>query len=150
MTAQGKLSLSPLWHNSPMPTIARLFLALGSVNMALAVALGAFGAHALKARLAESWLGAYQTGNEYHFYHALGLILVGLIALGRPRNIWLGVAGWAMFAGILLFCGSLYLLAVLRLRWLGMITPVGGGLFILAWLALCAACCRDSGSPRNQ
>lgn len=147
MTAQGKLSLSPLWHNSLMPTIARLFLALGSVNMALAVALGAFGAHVLRARLAESWLGAYQTGNEYHFYHALGLILAGLIALGRPRNIWLGVAGWSMFAGILLFCGSLYLLAMLRLRWLGMITPVGGGLFILAWLALCAAVLADSELP---
>ena len=130
-----------------MPTIARLFLALGSVNMALAVALGAFGAHALKSRLDAVWLQAYQTGGEYHFYHALGLILVGLIALHRPRNIWLRVSGWAMLAGLLLFCGSLYLLAVLKLRWLGMITPVGGGLFILAWLALCAAVLADSELP---
>ena len=131
-----------------MPTTARLFLALGSVNMALAVALGAFGAHALKSRLDEAWLRAYQTSGEYHVYHALGLILVGLIALHRPRNTWLRVSGWAMLAGLLLFCGSLYLLAVLRLRWLGMITPVGGGLFILAWLALCAAVLADSELPR--
>lgn len=130
-----------------MPTIARFFLALGSVNMALAVAFGAFGTHALKSRLDAVWLGAYQTGGEYHFYHALGLILVGLIALHRPRNIWLRVSGWAMLAGLLLFCGSLYLLAMLKLRWLGMITPVGGGLFILAWLALCAAVLADSEPP---
>ena len=130
-----------------MPTTARLFLALGSVNMALAVALGAFGAHALQSRLDAAWLQAYQTGGPYHFYHALGLILVGLIALRQPRNIWLRVSGWAMLAGLLLFCGSLYLLAVLKLRWLGMITPVGGGLFILAWLALCAAVLADSELP---
>ena len=129
-----------------MPATARLFLALGGVNMALAVALGAFGAHALKSRLDETWLRVYQTGSDYHFYHALGLILVGLVALHRPLNIWLRVSGWTLCGGILLFCGSLYLLAVLRLRWLGMVTPVGGVLFISAWLALCVAVFVDSES----
>ena len=105
----------------------------------LAVILGAFGAHALKTRLDESLLKIYQTGNEYHFYHALGLILIGIIAMNIPVNAWLKYSGWMMFAGIILFSGSLYLLSILNLRWLGMITPVGGVLFIFAWASLCIA-----------
>lgn len=115
---------------------AKLFLLLGSANAAIAVILGAFGAHALKARLDESLLKVYQTGVEYHFYHALGLILVGIIAINVPMNIWLKSSGWMMFLGIILFCGSLYVLSVFNLRWLGMITPLGGVLFILAWSSL--------------
>ncbi len=118
---------------------AKLFLLLGSVNAMLAVILGAFGAHALKARLDESLLKIYHTGVEYHFYHALGLILVGIIAMNIPTNIWLKSSGWMMFAGIVLFSGSLYSLSILNVRWLGMITPFGGLLFILAWLSLCIA-----------
>lgn len=105
----------------------------------LAVILGAFGAHALKAQLDESLLKIYQTGNHYHFYHALGLILIGIIAMNIPVNAWLKNSGWMMFAGIILFSGSLYLLSILNMRWLGMITPVGGVLFILAWASLCIA-----------
>lgn len=116
---------------------AKLFLILGSANAALAVILGAFGAHALKSRMEEALLKVYQTGIEYHFYHALGLILIGIIAMNIPVNVWLKSAGWMMFAGILLFCGSLYLLSILNIRWLGMITPFGGLLFILAWASLC-------------
>jgi uncharacterized membrane protein YgdD (TMEM256/DUF423 family) len=116
---------------------AKLFLILGSANAMLAVILGAFGAHALKARLDESLLKVYHTGVEYHFYHALGLILIGIIALNIPVNIWLKNAGWMMLAGIFLFSGSLYLLSLLNMRWLGMITPIGGLLFILSWLSLC-------------
>jgi len=116
---------------------AKLFLLLGSINATLAVILGAFGAHALKARLDVSLLKAYHTGVEYHFYHALGLILVGMIAMNLPVNIWLKSSGWSMFVGIILFCGSLYLLSIFNLRWLGMVTPVGGLLFILAWVSLC-------------
>jgi uncharacterized membrane protein YgdD (TMEM256/DUF423 family) len=118
---------------------AKLFLLLGSANAMLAVILGAFGAHALKARLDESLLKVYQTGVEYHFYHALGLIIVGIIAINIPVNVWIKSSGWMMFAGIILFCGSLYILSILNLRWLGMITPFGGLLFILAWLSLCIA-----------
>lgn len=115
---------------------AKLFLLLGSANALLAVMLGAFGAHALKSRLDETMLNVYQTGVQYHFYHALGLILVGIIALNIPLNIWIKNSGWMMFFGIVLFSGSLYLLSILNLRWLGMITPLGGLLFILAWLSL--------------
>jgi len=118
---------------------AKLFLLLGSANAALAVMLGAFGAHALKARLDASLLKVYHTGVEYHFYHALGLILVGIIAMNLPATIWLKSAGWSMFVGIILFCGSLYLLSIFNLRWLGMITPIGGLLFILSWASLCIA-----------
>ncbi len=118
-------------------TTAKLFLLLGSANAMLAVILGAFGAHALKARLDESQLKIYHTGVEYHFYHALGLIFVGIIAMNIPTNIWLKSSGWMMFAGIILFSGSLYSLSILNSRWLGMITPFGGLLFILAWLSLC-------------
>ena len=118
---------------------AKLFLLLGSANAALAVMLGAFGAHALKARLDASLLKVYHTGVEYHFYHALGLILVGIIAMILPATIWLKSAGWSMFVGIILFCGSLYLLSIFNLRWLGMITPIGGLLFILSWASLCIA-----------
>ena len=118
---------------------AKLFLLLGSANAMLAVMLGAFGAHALKAKLDESLLKVYHTGVEYHFYHALGLILVGIIAMNSQPNIWIKSSGWMMFAGIILFSGSLYLLSILNLRWLGMITPLGGLLFILAWLSLSIA-----------
>ncbi len=118
---------------------AKLFLLLGSANAMLAVILGAFGAHALKARLDESMLKIYHTGVEYHFYHALGLILIGTIALNIPVTAWIKSSGWMMFFGIILFSGSLYLLSILNIRWLGMITPFGGFLFIFAWLSLCIA-----------
>jgi uncharacterized membrane protein YgdD (TMEM256/DUF423 family) len=118
---------------------AKLFLLLGSANAMLAVIFGAFGAHALKARIDESLLKVFHTGVEYHFYHALGLVLIGIIALNIPVNTWLKSSGWMMFIGIMLFSGSLYLLSILNLRWLGMITPVGGLLFILAWLSLSIA-----------
>ena len=118
---------------------ARLFLILGAANSLLAVVLGAFGAHALKSKLDENLLRIYETGNDYHFYHALGLLIIGIIAMLIPVNLWLKSSGWLMFAGILVFCGSLYALSILNLRWLGMITPVGGLLFIIAWLCLCIA-----------
>ena len=116
-----------------MPRSARLFLALGCVAALLAVALGAFGAHALKARLAVELMAVYKTGVEYQFYHALGLILLGLAALRLPESAFLRAAGWAMLCGILLFSGSLYLLALTGIAWLGAITPLGGAAFIAAW-----------------
>jgi len=118
---------------------ARLFLLLGSANAMFAVIIGAFGAHALKARLDESLMKIYQTGVEYHFYHSLGLILIGIIAMNISANIWLKTSGWMMFIGIILFSGSLYSLSIFNLRWLGIITPFGGMLFVLAWLSLCIA-----------
>ena len=122
-----------------MNSTAKVFLLLGSLNTALAVLLGAFGAHALKTKLSEQMMSVYQTGNLYHFYHALGLLLLGSIALNLAASNWLKLSGWLMFTGIVLFSGSLYTLALSQLRWLGAITPVGGGAFILAWCSLAMA-----------
>jgi uncharacterized membrane protein YgdD (TMEM256/DUF423 family) len=116
-----------------MPGTAKLFLVLGCIAALLAVALGAFGAHGLKTRIAPELLSVYKTGVEYHFYHALGLILVGLTAWRLPESAHLKAAGWAMLAGIVLFSGSLYLLALTGLGWLGAITPFGGLAFLAAW-----------------
>ena len=84
-------------------------------------------------------INVYQTGIQYHFYHALGLIIIGLLALHLPVSIWLKWSGWLMFSGIILFSGSLYMLALTNIRWLGAITPLGGLAFILAWLMLSMA-----------
>lgn len=116
-----------------MQTSARLFLTLGAAAMLAAVVLGAFGAHALKERIRPDLLVTYHTAVEYHVYHALGLLAVGLAALHLPDSAWLRASGWAMAAGIVLFSGSLYLLAVTGVRALGAITPLGGAAFILAW-----------------
>lgn len=119
-----------------MPATARLFLALGSVNAMLAVMLGAFGAHALRSRLTPDMLAVYQTGVQYHFYHALGLLIVALLAARFPELGAARWAGWLMTAGIIIFSGSLYLLALTCTRWLGAITPLGGVAFIAAWVVL--------------
>jgi len=118
---------------------AKLFIALGAGFAALAVAFGAFGAHALRARLSTDLLAVYQTGVLYHFWHALGILAVGIVALQFPANAWLRAAGWLLAAGIVLFSGSLYALALTGERWLGAITPAGGLAFILGWLALAFA-----------
>lgn len=122
-----------------MPATAKLFLVIGSIAALLAVAFGAFGAHALKTRIAPELMPVYRTGVEYHFYHALGLLLVGLAAFHLPESAYLRSAGWAMLAGIVLFSGSLYLLALTGLAWLGAITPFGGTAFIAAWALFAAA-----------
>lgn len=119
--------------------MTRLFLALGSINAALAVMLGAFGAHGLKSRLTTEMLEIYQTGVDYHFYHALGLLAVGLVAYHLPESTWLKWSGWLMLAGIIIFSGSLYVLSISGIRWLGAITPIGGLSFIIAWLFLTIA-----------
>jgi len=123
----------PMATAERMPRTARLFLASGCVAALLAVAIGAFGAHGLKAHIAPELMAAYRTGVEYHFYHALGMILVGLSAFHLPESAYLKSAGWAMVAGIVLFSGSLYLLSLTGLGWPGAITPLGGAAFIAAW-----------------
>ena len=116
--------------------MAKLFLALGCINAMLVVLIGAFGAHGLKARLTVENMAVFQTGVQYHFYHAVGLILLGLIALQIPITPYLRWSGWLMLVGIVLFSGSLYALSITNIRWLGMITPLGGTAFIIAWLLL--------------
>ena len=121
---------------------AKLFLSLGSLLALAAVAIGAFGAHGLKARLSPEMLAVYQTGVQYHFYHALGITLVGLAFFHLPDNAALRAAGWLMAAGILLFSGSLYALALSGQKWLGAVAPIGGTAFILGWGALAWAVLR--------
>jgi uncharacterized membrane protein YgdD (TMEM256/DUF423 family) len=115
-------------------SLARVFIALGALNAALAVVLGAFGAHALKARITPEALQVYHTAGSYHFVHALGLVLLGLAVAQLGESAWLRWSGWLMFAGIVLFCASLYLVSAAGLRGLAMVTPVGGALFVAAWV----------------
>ena len=113
----------------------RLWIGLGAAYGFFAVALGAFGAHALKQRLSTEMLAVWRTGVEYHFYHALALILLGLIARQTPSSM-LNASGACFAAGILLFSGSLYALALSDVRILGAITPLGGLLFLSGWILL--------------
>ena len=117
-----------------MPQTAKVFLILGGFNAALVVLLGAFGAHGLKARMTTEMLAVYQTGVHYHLFHALGLIALGLVATQISDSAYLKWSGWLMLLGIILFSGSLYVLSVSGLHWLGMITPFGGISFIAAWI----------------
>ncbi|MEO7042816.1 MAG: DUF423 domain-containing protein [Gemmatimonadaceae bacterium] len=125
-----------------MQPVARLFVILGSVNAALAVILGAFGAHMLKARLSPEMLNVYQIGSHYHFYHAIGMLIIGLLAAQIHNDAAIQLSGFLMLAGIVLFCGSLYLLAVTGITWLGAVTPLGGLAFIAAWSVLAFAALR--------
>jgi uncharacterized membrane protein YgdD (TMEM256/DUF423 family) len=114
----------------------RIFFMLGSLLGALSVALGAFGAHALRDRIEASMLANYQTGVSYMFYHALALFVVVLALTRWPTNnqpVW---AGWLFVVGIVFFSGSLFLMAFTGQRWLGAITPIGGVAFIAGWLLL--------------
>ena len=111
-----------------------LFLFLSAVCAFTGVGMGAFGAHGLKAMLGPEMLAVYKTAVDYQMWHALGLGLIALLkhqAVASKLLLW---AGWLMFAGIILFSGSLYVLAIANIRWLGMITPFGGMAFLIAWL----------------
>jgi uncharacterized membrane protein YgdD (TMEM256/DUF423 family) len=111
----------------------------GAINAALAVIAGAFGAHALRDRLTPALLRAFETGAQYHFYHALGLIAVGLVLSRWPESAWAGRSFYLMLTGIVLFCGSLYALALSGVGVLGAVTPLGGAAFIAAWICLALA-----------
>ena len=127
-----------------MPQAAKIFLLLGSLAMMFAVGLGAFGAHGLKDKLSADMLAVYRTGVDYHFYHALGLLALGMIAAHLPESDLVKWSGGLMAAGIVLFSGSLYLLALTGTRWLGAITPLGGAAWIVAWALLAAALLRSA------
>jgi uncharacterized membrane protein YgdD (TMEM256/DUF423 family) len=104
-----------------------------SLAALLAVAFGAFGAHGLKDQLSEAEMVIYRTAVDYHMWHALGLALIGLLAERYPEAPGFRWAGAAMIIGLLLFSGSLYALSLSGLRWLGMITPLGGLSFMTGW-----------------
>lgn len=113
--------------------MSRNLLLWGSMNALLAVALGAFGAHGLKHIATESALQTWNTAAQYHFYHALALLVIGILVKDYPRAI---ISGRLMLAGIVLFSGSLYALALSQIKILGAITPLGGVCFLLGWLWL--------------
>lgn len=129
--------------------IARRFLILGTVMAFVSVALGAFGAHAVRDRISPAMLDVYKTGVQYHQIHALALVLVGLVARGQssPSRL-LNVAGWLFVTGILIFGGTLYTLALTGARWLGAVTPLGGLCFLCGWVCLAVAVWRLS--PREN
>ena len=106
-------------------------IALGAINGGIAVAAGAFGAHGLKERISQHSLEIFETAVRYQMFHALAMILCAILATSGART-----AGWLFQAGIVVFSGSLYLLALTETKWLGAITPVGGLAFLAGWAAL--------------
>jgi len=111
-----------------------LWVALGSFFGAMSVVIGAFGAHALKARLEQNALEWIDIGVRYQMFHALAIIAVGLISL-RVDNLGVMSAGWLFAVGTVLFSGSLYLMALTELR-VGIVTPIGGACLLVGWLVL--------------
>ncbi len=122
--------------------MSKLFLVLGSINGFLAAALGAFGAHGLKARISPELLAVYHTAVQYHTTHALALLAVGIVAHWLPGSVQLQWAGWLFLVGIILFSGSLYLLSAAGLVWLGAVTPIGGTAFLAGWILFAVAAFR--------
>ena len=123
--------------------IQRTFLVLAGISGALAVATGALGAHALEKTLSDDMLDVYHTGARYHMYHTLALFGVALL-WKYVQNVWVKSAGWLFAAGIVIFSGTLYLLAITGITKLGMITPLGGVSFIAGWLCLALGAAKRS------
>jgi uncharacterized membrane protein YgdD (TMEM256/DUF423 family) len=119
-----------------MPSI---IIAIAAINGFLSVGLGAFAAHGLRARLAPDMLAIFQTGVQYQMYHALAMFGVGLLCMHINDSAMLRASAWAFLAGIVIFSGSLYILSLSGIRWLGAITPLGGVGFLAGWLLLAAA-----------
>ena len=116
--------------------MSKLFLIFSSISGMIAVMLGAFGAHALQAKLeSNGYLSTYQTAVQYQIYHTLALFGIAIIS-SRLESNWLNYAGYSMSVGIIVFSGSLYLLCFSGVKWLGAITPIGGLAFILGWFFL--------------
>ena len=119
--------------------MANLFISLGALSGLLAVTFGAFGAHALRGRLDDYAMGVFEIAVQYHFYHALALVAVGLLALHHPHTALLRSSGWLFVLGLVVFSGSLYALSLSGIKWLGAITPLGGLAFIAGWACLAVA-----------
>jgi uncharacterized membrane protein YgdD (TMEM256/DUF423 family) len=117
----------------------KTFFLSGSIFMALAVAIGAFGAHGLTGKVSEKMLANWQTGAHYHIIHALGILIISLTIAKFGSNGWLTTAGWLLVAGIIIFSGSLYVMALTNVTSLGAITPIGGLAFIIGWICYAVA-----------
>jgi len=124
-----------------MATPERIFFAAGCIAGFLGVALGAFGAHALKARLAAEALATFEVGVRYQMYHALALIAAAWACTKWP-GAWANAGGWLFIAGIVVFSGSLYMLVLTGTRWLGAVTPIGGLALLAGWVCLAVAAMR--------
>lgn len=120
---------------------SRNILALGGVLVALATLLGAFGAHALQARLTPDRLAVYETAVRYHFFHALGLLAIGATMLNIDSRM-LATSAWLILAGLVLFSGSIYILTFGAPRFIAMITPLGGSLLMVGWVLFAIAVLR--------
>ncbi len=117
------------------------WFAAGAVTCGLGVLLGAFGAHGLRGRVTPEMLAVFETGVRYHLVHGLALLAVAW-ATTRWPNTWISASGWLFVAGIVVFSGSLYLLSITGVRWLGAITPIGGLCFVAGWLILALSAMR--------
>ena len=116
---------------------AKQILQLAGISGTIAVGLGAFGAHSLETLLIQNGrLDTFQTAVNYHFYHTLALLGIGILATVKPDWKGIAFAAWSMVLGILIFSGSLYVLSLTGITWLGAITPLGGLAFILGWSSL--------------
>ncbi|MGK0500516.1 MAG: uncharacterized membrane protein YgdD (TMEM256/DUF423 family) [Oceanicoccus sp.] len=125
--------------------MAKIYLMIAAFSGLLAVAIGAFGAHGLKERLPADLMAVYQTGVQYHFYHTFALLVVALLLLQYPQLKLLNWSGGLLLLGMLIFSGSLYLMALTGVRWLGAITPIGGVAMIIGWLLLAVAAYQSIG-----
>lgn len=119
------------------------WIATGSLLAAISVAAGAFGAHGLRAIVSPTALGTFEIAVRYQMYHALALLALGVAAAATPIGVvsprLLAASGWLFIAGTVIFCGSLYLLALGAPRWFGAVAPIGGGALIAGWICLALA-----------
>jgi uncharacterized membrane protein YgdD (TMEM256/DUF423 family) len=116
----------------------KLFIILGALNGFIAVALGAFGAHGLEGKIPDKYLETWQTAVQYQMFHAVGLLVIGILA-GKISSPLINWSGWLMLIGIILFSGSLFVLSVTQIKVLGAITPLGGVSFLVAWVLMIIA-----------
>ncbi len=110
----------------------KTWIVTGAVLAGLAVIIGAFGAHGLKPRISAENMTIYETAVQYHMFHSIGLLLIGIIGLYFNHDV-VNLPAIFILTGIIIFCGSLYCLAITDLRWLGAITPIGGVSFVIGW-----------------
>lgn len=121
-------------------SVTQIFLAIGAIFAGIAVAGGAFAAHALRDHLNDRTLAIFETGIRYQMYHALALLLIaGLLSRPELPPLSLTIAGYAFIIGTIIFSGSLYMLSLSGIKWLGAITPLGGVAFIVGWACLAIA-----------
>lgn len=114
----------------------KLFIIIGAIFAFLAVAFGAFGAHALEGKVVGKYMDNWQTAVQYQMFHAIGIFIVALLLSKMPDSSLLTWSGWLMAFGILFFSGSLYILALTKISILGAITPIGGVAFLIGWVLI--------------